>query len=103
MMVATRGTDALSDRTAAKLCGPDKKGVLQHASLLEILDERRYRAIHRGRLGVVILTEVFMAIPIDSGTSKRAAIDDLHETHAPFQESTGHQAVAGESFVGRIV
>ena len=103
MMVATRGTDTLGDGTAAELCGPDKKGVLQHASLLEILDERRHRAIHRGRLGVVILTEVFMAIPIDSGTSKCAAIDNLHEAHTPFEKSTGHQAVAGESFVGRIV
>src|SRR6266516_5820151 len=103
MVIATRGTNALRGRAATKLRRPDKERVLQHAALLEVVDEGGHRLVHRGRLLVVILFQVLVAIPVDARAAEGAAVEDLNEAHAAFEESPGHETVPGKAFVRFLI
>ena len=70
--------------------------------LLQILNQAGDGSIHRRRLCFVILFEVLVSIPIDSGAAERAAIEELHEPNAAFEQAPGEQTIPGEPF-GRFV
>ena len=103
MMVASRGIDALGRRAPAEFGGPDEEGVLQHAPLLEVVDQGGHGSVHGGGLGIMVFAKIFVSVPINPGAAEGAAIEKLDETHPALQEATGEQAIAGETFIGRVI
>src|SRR5438105_11602042 len=74
MMVAPIVASPLHHRGAAKFAAPDDEGVLQHAALLEVLDERGAGFV--GVLAVLfeVADEVAVLVP--------GFVEDLHEADA---------------------
>ena len=58
---------ALGAGHAAELGGPEDECVLEHAPILEVLDERRGALGHAERKRGVVTGDVFMGIPVATG------------------------------------
>src|ERR1051326_348157 len=97
MMIPAHGPYTLRDRCAAKFRRPQNEGVLQQAARLEILQQSGQRLVHDGGLFGVILDDILVSVPIDAGRPERAAVEHLHETHAPFEQATREETVAAEA------
>ena len=48
----------------------------------------------------VVGLHIFMPVPVAPGAAERAAGEELHEPHAPFQQPAGDQA--GPAEIGRL-
>merc|ERR1711923_318716 len=91
-MVAARiRASALGHRSSTELPAPDHEGVLEHAALLEILDEGGGGSVAVRAADVHVLLESAVVIP--------AAVVEMDEPHPAFGETTGVQAVAREGSV----
>ena len=82
------GELALAVGGAAELAAPDDQGVVEHAALLEVLDEGRAGLVDVLALGLVLLGEVVVGVP--------AAVEDLDVAHPAFGEAAGVEAAGGE-------
>ena len=79
---------ALCHRRAAELTAPDDESFVEHAALLEVLDQRGGSLIDvPGRLHDSVL-DVAVVIP--------AAVIEVNKAYAPFRQAAGEQAVGGE-------
>ena len=75
-------------RGATELAAPDDEGVVEHAALFEVLDQRSRGLVDiSGHLGQLIL-QAAMVIPV--------AVVELDEAHTFLGETTGEQGIAGE-------
>ena len=89
----------LDRRRAAKFAAPDDQRVLQHASLLQILEQRRDRLIALPRELAVIRLDVVVAVPGLAG-----AVPHLHEAHAALQQPPrDHHLPRLQSFAVHLV
>src|SRR5688572_18814355 len=96
MMVATLRANAFGDRCAPELGRPEQQRVLEHPARLEILDQARHRLVHACGLLGVILNNVFVTVPIDTGRAKSAAVEQLYEAHALFEKPPREKTIAPE-------
>ena len=80
---------ALAVDGAAELAGPEHQRVVEQAALLEVGDERRLRAVHRGGLLRDLAGEVPVLVP--------AAHVELDEPHVALGQAARQQAVGGEA------
>ncbi len=80
-----------SQWSAAKFTSPNYHGLIQHASLLEILDQGRDWLINR--LGIMEEVEVQFAVLIPRG------VYDIDKPHASLDHPPRQQAVARERVV----
>ena len=69
---------ALAVDRPAELAPPDDQGVVEHAALLEILDESVARLVHVTALIGEVAGNVEVLIP--------AAVEDLNEAHAALSQ-----------------
>src|SRR5690606_19729910 len=79
---------ALAIHGTAELAAPDGERVIEEASLVEILDERRAALIDVLRLGLMLSGEIAVRIP--------AAMEDLDHPHAALGEAASVQAARRE-------
>ena len=84
---------------AAELSGPEDQGVLEHAAVLEILDERRGTFCHAERERGVVAGDVLVGIPVATREAVVVAGPDLHKADAAFEEASGGQALAAEGIL----
>ena len=86
---------ALGHRRAAELAAPDDQRVVEHAALLQVLDQRR-RAAWSTSLAVpaMSLLDVAVVVPV--------AVVELDEPHAALGQPAGQQAVGRERAVGPL-
>ena len=68
----------------AEFRGPQHNGVLEHPTLLEILDQGGRTYSHSVGEGTMIAHDIFVTVPIAAGETVVAARPDLHETHPAF-------------------
>src|SRR5262249_38816383 len=96
-MVTAFAVDALGERRAAELCGPEDERVLQQAALLEVGEQARAGSVENGGLFVVIVLQILVRVPVDARRAESAAVDELHEAHAALDQPAGQQAVAAKA------
>ena len=85
---------ALRHGGASEFSAPDYEGVVEHASLFEVLNECR-RAL------VDALCDSGDGV-LDPAVVIPAAVVKVYETHAPLGQSSGEYAVAGEGSVSGL-
>ena len=85
---------ALGHRRAAEFAAPDHQRVVEHAALLEVLDQR-------GR-GLVDLLGHAGDLVFDAAVMVPVAVIKLDEAHAALGQPPGQQAVGGEGAVGPL-
>ena len=79
---------ALRVRGAAELAAPDDKRVVEHAALLQVLDQGSRGLVDvAGHLGQLVL-QAAVVVPV--------AVIELDEAHAFLGESAGEEGIAGE-------
>src|SRR5262249_62287581 len=71
---------ALGARRAAELRAPDDQRVLEHAALLEVLEQAGDRLVHLGRQGAVVALDAGVGVP---GPAPPAPVGDLHQPAPP--------------------
>src|SRR5262249_4762555 len=76
---------ALTRRHTAEFRGPQNHCVVEHAALLQILDERRRAACHADGKRPMIALNVLMRVPVAAGKAIVVAGPDLHKADAAFQ------------------
>src|SRR4051812_19047071 len=96
-MIAPRGSEALGGRAAPEFGVPDEQGVIEHAALLQILNQARDGLVHRRSLNLVIVLKVLVSVPIDARAAERSAIEELHKSNATLHEPPREQAIAPEA------
>src|SRR5207245_707838 len=79
---------ALAKDGSAKLAAPDHERVVEHAALLEVLDQRGGRLIGVLALNLELRRQVLMLIP--------AGVNELDIAHAAFRQPPGQQAMTGK-------
>ncbi len=85
----------LAQRRPAEFASPKHHGVIQHAALFEILDQHRNRLIDGRRVEGDFLVEAAVLIP--------GGMNDVHETHAAFDQSTREHAIPREGVHGVLL
>ena len=90
---------ALGAGHAAELSGPEDQGVLEHAAVLEILNQSRGTFCHAERERGVVAGDVFVGIPVAPREAVVVAGPDLHEADAAFEETACGQALAAEGIL----
>ena len=90
MIAATRPADG----RASELTRPHHQRFVQHAATFEIGDQSGDRLIRLAAHGALAAVIVAMGIP-------PRTVKQLHETHTPFDEPSGRQAVAAEGIRGQ--
>src|SRR5690606_898745 len=93
---------ALGAGHAAELGGPKDDGVLQHAALLEILDQGGGAPGHPGRERTVVAPDVLVRVPVAAGKAAVVPAPDLDEAHAPLPEAARGEASAAEELGFRV-
>ena len=83
----------LRARRSAELRAEDHDGLVEHAPLLQVLQEARNGLIHLCRKRRVIRLDLRMSVP---RTASPAAMEDLHEPHAALDHSARHKALLPE-------
>ena len=101
VVVAAGLIPLLRDREAAELPSPDNERLVEEPAPVEILQERRDRAVGLGGEAGMVAADVGMAVPallvlLTTGI-------DLHESHAALHEAPGGQALPGEMAAGGVV
>jgi hypothetical protein len=86
MMVATLLADALPDRRTTEFRVEHHERVPEHIPLLQIRKQSCDRLVENGRLFVIIVRNILVPVPTASWRSERAAVKQLHESHASFQK-----------------
>ena len=66
----------------------------------EVAEQARDGPIDPQGLLAVVCLHVFMPVPVAPGAAERAAGEELHEPHAPFEQPAGDQA--GPAEIGRL-
>ena len=84
------GLRQLDRRRAAELAAPDDQRVLQHAALLQVLEQRRDALVALLREAAVVDGDVVVVVP-----RLALAVPDLHEAHALLQQAPGDQQLPG--------
>ena len=99
VMLAARGIGRIVERRAAELCGPDDEHVVQHTSLLQILEQACDWLIHlRSQSSVV--RHIAVRIPVGAG----AGMDEFDKPHAAFDQTSGRQTLPSETVgVSRVI
>ena len=87
--VVLLGETALAVDRATELAAPDDEGVLEHAALLEVLDERRAGLIDVATLAGHAAGHVGMMVPV--------VVVDLGEADAALGQATRHEHAVGEA------
>src|SRR6202007_2400253 len=83
----------LAVRGAAELAAPDHQRVVEQPALLEIANETGAGLVHGVDLSPYVVHHLRMLVP--------AAMEELHEADAAFDQPPGQKAVAGEA-AGRV-
>src|SRR5579859_8113762 len=91
-MVAT--VAALRHRCASELAAPNNQGVIKHAALFQVLDERGSGTVDLFGLERDPLLQAAVMIPI--------AMVELDEAHAALGQAAGEQTVRGEGAVAGL-
>ncbi len=82
---------------AAKFAGPDDEGFIQHAGLLQVIQQGSDGLVHDCGVLVVIFLEMLMGVP----AVLVIHVVELDETDAALHEAAGEQALAGKLRLGR--
>ena len=85
---------ALGHRRAAELAAPDDERVVEHAALLQVLDQRRRRPGRPPR-ALIAMSPLMPAVMVP------VAVVELDEAHAALGQAAGQQAVGRERAVAR--
>ena len=94
MMVATGGIAVFSHGGASELAAPNDEGILEQASLLQVLDEGGLALIDLAADFLEVAFEVFAGATV----TVPVGVIQLDEADAAFDESTGEEAVATEGW-----
>ena len=82
------GQAALRVDRAAELAAPDDQRVVEHAALLQVLDQGPGGAVDVLALRLDVVGQVAVLVP--------AAVEDLHEAHAALDQAARREAAVGE-------
>ena len=93
---------ALRAGHSAKLGGPEDDGVLEHASLFQILDQGGSTTGHPQRERRVVAFDVAVAVPVAPGKAIVIAAPDLDEPHTALEQAAGDEALAAEELALRL-
>ena len=86
----------LGTRHPSELGRPDDKRVVEHAALVEILDEGRRAVGHAAGERPVIALDVLVGIPVAAREAVVVAAPDLYEADAALEEAAGGEALETE-------
>ena len=75
---------------------PVDDGVLQQAALLQVLNQSRCASRHAEGEGRVVTGHVLVTIPVAAWKAIVVTAPDLDETHAPFDQPAGDEALPAE-------
>ena len=92
VMFAPRGIGRVVERRAAELGGPDDQHIVQHAALLQVLQQPGDRLIDLRRQSAVV-GHVAVGIPVAAG----AGMDQFDESDAAFDQPPGGEALPAEA------
>ena len=84
----------LGHRRPAELAAPDDQGLVEHAALLEVLDQGGGAAVDLGGGPADVALEVAVVVPV--------AVIELDEPDAALGQAAGQQAVRGEGAVAPL-
>ena len=85
---------ALGHRRPAELAAPDHQRLVEHAALLQVLDERGRSLVDLRGGPLDVLFDHAVMVPV--------AMVELDEPHAPLGQPPGQQAVGAERAVGAL-
>src|SRR4051795_10970588 len=92
MMLASSGSFCFHKRCAPEFRRPDHERILEHAALLQVLEQTRDRLIHILREWSV-REHVAMSIPV----FRRAGVDQFDEPDTSFDQAARHEALPAEA------
>src|SRR5262249_54792302 len=81
---------------SAKFSGPHDDRVVQHSTLLQILDQRRGRLVHTGSHVQMVALEVLVRVPIPAREAIVCAAPYLHEPNSSLEQSAADKAASAE-------
>ena len=90
---------AFAERRSPELATKHDQGVIQQSALAQILEQRGDGPIHRRAFLCQPVTNVFSGI---GAVEVPAPVEELHVTHALFDQPTGEQAVVRETRFSRL-
>ena len=105
-IVITSLCPLLEHRHTAEFGAPNNQRIFQQAALSEVVDECSCRLVQDMTVNVVLLPQCLMTVPVESSSAGVSAIEQLHESHSLFQQSTSEDAVSAEgstSFILRVI